>query len=98
MTNTLIKLEDVNGQPTVMVGDLPRLRVGDPIGLRFRIARDTGGRHEVLEVSGQFRVNAVGLDASTFPLRQLATVDAIGKPPTWRSVKHPAPVRGPLAP
>lgn len=98
MTTTRIKLDDVNGQPMVLLSGVPSpLRIGDPLGLRFRIARRNGGRLEVLEVSGQFRVSAVGFDLSTTPRRQLLSVEALGKPPTWVSVKKP-PERGPLAP
>lgn len=97
-TTTRIKLDDVNGKPTVLLSDVPSpLRVGDPLGLRFRIARQTSGRHEVLEVNGQFRVSAVGFDLTTTPRRQLLTVDALGKPPTWTSLRKPAG-KGALAP
>lgn len=95
---TRVKLDDVNGQPMALLSDVPApLRVGDPLGLRFRLTRQTGGRHEVLDVNGQFRVVAVGFDASVSPRRQLLTVESIGKPPTWLSVKKP-PQRAALAP
>lgn len=87
---SIIKLEDVNGCPVVKIGGIPGpLRVGDPIGLRFRVARVTHGRHEVLDVDGQFRVTAVGFDISTMPRRQLLTVESAQRPPTWRAVKKP---------
>ncbi len=94
-----VKLDDVKGQPTVAVSALPSpLKIGDPVGLRFKIRRDSSqGRSELLTVSGQFRVTAIGFDGSTLPRRQLLTVESIGKPPTWASVKR-APPRGPLAP
>lgn len=96
--NTRIKLDDVNGTPTVLLTSVPSpLRVGDPLGLRFRIRRTNAGRAEVLEVHGQFRVSAIGFDLSVQPRRQLVTVEAVGKPPTWVSVKR-APPRAPLAP
>jgi hypothetical protein len=98
MTTTRIKLDDINGKPTVLLSGVPApLRVGDPLGLRFRISRQTNGRSEVLEVNGQFRVSAVGFDLSVQPRRQLLTVESIGKPPTWVSVRRPPP-RAPLAP
>lgn len=86
--HSVVKIEDVNGQPQVFQ-DLPSpLRIGDPLRLHFRTERQTGGRREVLEVDGIFRVTSVGLDASRIPLRQLLSVQtATGKPPTWRSVK-----------
>lgn len=101
---TRIKLDDVNGKPTVLLGDVPYpLRVGDPLGLRFRMIRQSSGRMELLEVNGQFRVGAVGFDLSVHPRRQLVTVEAIGKPPTWVSVRRPArpqlsPAVGPRTP
>ena len=95
---TRVKLDDVNGTPMALLSDVPSpLRVGDPLGLRFRLTRENGGRHEVLEVRGQFRVTAVGFDAGVAPRRQLLTVESVGRPPTWVSVKKP-PQRGRLAP
>lgn len=88
---TRIKLDDVNGQPMVLLSSVPSpLRVGDPLGLRFRVTRQSNGRPEVLDVHGQFRVSAVGFDCSVHPRRQLLTVESIGKPPTWVSVRRPA--------
>lgn len=95
---TRIKLDDVNGKPTVLLSNVPApLRVGDPLGLRFRATRQTNRRPEVLEVNGQFRVTAVGFDLTVHPWRQLLTVEAVGKPPTWVSVRR-APPRARLAP
>ena len=86
---SVVKLSEVNGQPTVKL-DLPGpLSIGDPIGLRFRIERQNNGRSEVLEVNGQFRVEAVGFDNATLPHKQLLSVGtgpATGTP-VWRSVK-----------
>lgn len=96
---TRIKLADVNGQPHVLMSGVPSpLRIGDPVGLRCRITRQNpNGRYEVLVVDAQFRVAAVGFDLGTLPRRQLLTVECIGKPPVWASVKKP-PLRGRLAP
>lgn len=95
---SIVKLDDVKGQPTVRVSALPcPLKIGDPLGLRFKVLRDRQGRSELLTVNGQFRVTAVGFDGSTLPRRQLLTVESMGKVPTWTSVKR-APPRGPLAP
>lgn len=94
---TCVKLDDVNGKPLALLSHIPApLRIGDPLGLRFRLAR-TGTRNEVLHVDGQFRVIAVGFDASVAPPRQLLTLESVGKPPTWVSVRK-APQRGLLAP
>jgi hypothetical protein len=97
-TVTVLRLEDVNGQPVVKLGGIPSpLKIGDHVGLKFRVSRDSNGRHEVLDVNGQFQVKAVGFDASTVPRRQLLSVESLHKPPTWRSVRKPTQ-RGALAP
>lgn len=84
---TVVKLADVNGEPKVKL-DLPGpLRVGDPLGLRFKVERQSNGRREVLEVDGQFRVEAVGFDNASIPAKQLLSVASATKPPVWRSVK-----------
>ena len=86
---SIIKLADVNGEPKFKA-DLPGpLRNGDPVVLKFRLNRQTGGRSEVLEVDGMFRVETVGFDASRVPHRQLLSVVPTTKVPTWRSVKKP---------
>lgn len=99
---TVVKLGDVNGEPKVKL-DLPGpLRVGDPINLpAFTVERTTPeGRRELLEVDSRiFRVTAVGLDASSWPQRQLLSVEtAMGQPPTWRSVKKRQTARRRLPP
>ena len=86
---SVIKLSDVRGEPAVKL-DLPGpLRIGDPLGLKFRVERRNGGRTEVLVVNGQFRVREVGFDSATEgPHRQLLSVEtAYGRPPTWQSIK-----------
>jgi hypothetical protein len=85
---SIVKLSDVKGQPTAKL-DLPGLlRIGDPIGLHFSIEKQNdNGRTEVLQVNGQFRITAVGFDASGCPSRQLLSVEATGRAPTWRSIK-----------
>ncbi len=83
---SIVKLSDVTGEPKVKM-DLPELRIGDPVGLRFAIERQTGGRSEVLLVNGKFRVEAIGIDASSGPPRQLLSVSSADVTPTWKSVK-----------
>lgn len=95
---TIVRLDDVNGMPRAKLSGIPvPLKIGDPLGLKFRLTRQTGGRHEVLLVNGQFRVTAIGFDASTLPRRQLLTVESLGNPPTWQSVRK-TPERRLLAP
>lgn len=84
---TIVRFSDVNGSPMIKL-DLPGLlRIGDPVGLKGLIARKTGGRDEVLNISGKFRITTVGVDASTTPQRQLLNVESIDKAPTWQSVR-----------
>jgi hypothetical protein len=87
---TVIELSDVAGKPKVkkeLEGPLP---IGMRIQLAFCVQRTNGGRLEVLEVRGQFRVTAVGLDTAQGVRRQVLTVDTVGSPPVWRSVKKRA--------
>jgi hypothetical protein len=90
---SVVQLMDVNGQPRAKL-DLPGpLRLGDPLALRFKLERASGGRHEVLEVAHRFRVAAVGVDTtSRGPQRQLLALDSVDKTPTWRAVKKPLSV------
>lgn len=84
---TVIELSDVAGKPKVkkeLEGPLP---IGMRIQLAFNLQRLNGNRVEVLEVRGQFRVTAVGLDTAQGMQRQVLTVDAVGSPPLWRAVK-----------
>jgi hypothetical protein len=85
---SLVELSDVNGRPKVKL-DLPQLKVGDPVALRFKVGRvNESGRSEELVVSHRFRVEAVGYDATGTPRQLLTASVASGKPPTWKSVKR----------
>ncbi len=85
---SVVKLADVKSQPTAKL-DLPGgRRIGDTIRLLFRIERQNGGRTEELRINGLFRVTAVGLDSAGGPTRQLLSVEAVDRPPTWVSVKN----------
>jgi len=85
---TIVKLADVKSQPTAKL-ELPgSRRIGDTIRLHFRIERHNNGRTEELRVNGLFRVTAFGLDSADGPTRQLLSVEAVDRPPTWRSVKN----------
>ena len=86
---SIVKLSDVRGEPVAKL-DLPGpLRIGDPLGLKFRIERRNNGRTEELIVDGHFRVTAIGFDAATSPGRQLLSVETqAGRPPVWCSVKN----------
>lgn len=86
---TIVQLADVNGTPKAKL-DLPSLRIGDPVALRFKLERHNQGRTEVLVVDHRFRVSAVGLDATSGLPRQLLSLDSVDKAPTWQSVKNEA--------
>lgn len=81
---TLLKLSDVNGEPKVKL-DLPLLRLGDPLRLKFRLERENHGRTEILSVDGRFRIAAVGFDSNG--AKQLLSVESIDPAPSWVSVK-----------
>lgn len=86
---TVINLAEINGEPKVKL-DLPPMRVGEPIALRFRLERTHGGRHEVLLVDHKFRVTALGVEARGDLPRQLLSVELIdSKGPVWTAVKKP---------
>lgn len=88
---SIIKLLDVKDEPKVKQ-DLPEsLRVGDPLALKFRIERQNGGRIEELRVDLQFRVKAIGVDASSCPSVRLLSVEPVGPVPKWHSIKKTSP-------
>ena len=83
---TLLELTEVVGKPKVKM-ELPRVHLGQRIRLAFCLRRKNAGRSEVLEVYGDFKVAAAGLDA-VYPVRQVLSVDvAVGASPTWKAVK-----------
>ena len=84
---SVLRLDDVKGKPAAKM-DLPPLKVGDPVALKFRIERQNEGRTEELRVVGRFRVIAVGYDTIDGPQRQLLSVESSGKPPVWKSIKN----------
>jgi hypothetical protein len=91
---TLVEMSDVVGRPKVKMTLPVPLRIGDRIHLAFQLRRVNGGRSEVLDISGDFRITAVSFDASNGPTRQILAVESAGKAPTWRAVKTvPAPER-----
>lgn len=95
---SVVKLLQVNGEPLVKL-DLPSVKIGDPVAFKFRLERNNAGRFEVLYVSQRFRVMAIALDASSWPARQVLSVEpADGKPPTWKSVKRPPQGKRRLSP
>ena len=83
---TIIEFLDVNGSPKVRK-DLPcPLRIGDRIQMSFCLHRMNGGRFEMLEVKGDYRVASVRFEAIEGP-KQFLQVEAVGKSAAWRAVK-----------
>lgn len=88
---TIVTFSDVTGSPRVKM-DLPSpLRIGDHVAMRFQLQRQNGGRSEVLDVMGDFRVSEVRFDTEGGVGRQHLVVQSLGKAPAWRAVKK-APV------
>ena len=94
---TLLELSDVAGKPKVKT-NLPQCQLGQRIQLHFCLKRRNAGRTEVLDVRGQFRVMAAGLDAASMPQRQVLSVEAVSATPAWRAVKKAAEWKRALPP
>lgn len=75
--------------------ELPLVRLGDRLELRFNLQRRNAGRTEELRVAGEFRVTSLVLD-TTRGVRQLIQVSATGVAPGWRPIKNPPPSRFPV--
>lgn len=88
LLTTIVQLCDVAGQPSAML-TLPGLfRIGDRVKLGFKLRRQNGGRSEILDASGEWKVTAVGVDGSTPTPRQLISVESTAKTaPVWKAVK-----------
>jgi hypothetical protein len=86
---SLLKLEDIENLAPVRINLPAPLPIGTRIKLRFPLQRRNGGRTEVLQVDGEFKVTAVVIDARG-DAKQLVSVSAVGLVPTWKSIKNPA--------
>ena len=65
--------------------DLPSpLRIGDKLKLHFRVKRAHGGRSEVLDIDGEYRISVLSFEAN----RQILQVESLGIVPSWRAVKR----------
>ena len=84
---TVIELAEVPGAPRVKMSLPSPLRIGDRLNLGFILKRQNGGRSEVLDVKGEYRVRALTFDATSGVARQHIVVEAVGKAPSWRAVK-----------
>lgn len=83
MMTTLLDLSDVTGSPRVkLVLPIP-LRIGDRLKLAFKMKRLHNGRTEIMDVQGEYRVQAASLSAE----HQHLSVEAVGKAPAWKAVR-----------
>lgn len=81
---TLLDLTDVPGCPRVKLVLPVPMRLGDRVRLAFKLRRQNGGRSEVLEVNGDFRVQSAHLSVE----HQSLSVEALGKAPAWKAVRR----------
>lgn len=88
-------LSDVADEPRARI-ELPLVRLGDRLQLRFRLRRQKGGRTEELQVAGEFRVAAMVIDTTHGHPKQVVHISSLGVVPVWRAVKNPPPSRFPL--
>lgn len=96
MLATFFELSDVTDHPRVRT-ELPLLRIGDKLNLRFRLERQHLNRREILDVSGEYQVTHLVIDLSQGRSRQIVQLSAMGKAPTWKAVKRLPPRRLPPA-
>jgi hypothetical protein len=87
MATTFLTLADVPDSPRVRI-ELPELRIGDRLALRFQLTRQHNGRREVLDVQGEYRVTGTLADTSHGAPRQILHVEATGLTPSWKAVKN----------
>jgi hypothetical protein len=81
---SIVELSSIPGQPRVkLVLPIP-LRLGDKLKLSFKLKRQNGGRLEVLDVQGEFRV----MSSTQSVEHQYLSVESTGKEPAWRAVRR----------
>jgi len=91
MLTTFLELSDVADSPKVRT-ELPLLRIGDKITLRFCLERHNKGRRETLDVIGGYQVTSIEIKLRSQTVRIAST----GKAPAWKAIKRPPPLK--LAP
>lgn len=85
--STIVELSDVAGKPRARVMLPGPLRIGDRVRLTFRLRRENGGRTEVLDATGDWRISAMTFDAAgPFPKQHLS-VESVLKTPTWKAIR-----------
>jgi hypothetical protein len=87
---SIVELGDVADRPKAKLTLPVPLRLGERLHLAFILRRQKGGRSEILEVYGEYRVTAVGFTVDY----QHLIVEAVGMAPSWRAIKRePTPGR-----
>jgi hypothetical protein len=91
---TIVELDDIKDKSKAKL-DLPApLRLGDRIQLSFVLKRSNQGRHEILEVRGEYKITDIYFHVGEQHLK----VSATGLAPSWRAIKKEAPLRRRLGP
>jgi hypothetical protein len=91
---TILELDDIKDKPRAKF-DLPApLRLGDRLQLEFVLRRTNGGRHEILEIRGEYRITDICFHVGEQHLK----VSSTGLAPSWRAVRKEPPPRRRLGP
>jgi hypothetical protein len=91
---SVVELGDVADRPKAKLTLPVPLRLGERLHLAFVLRRVKGGRSEILEVYGEYRVTAVGFTVDY----QHLIVEAVGMAPSWRAIKREPAKKRKLAP
>lgn len=87
---SILELSDL-AEPVRVKIDLPPVRIGDRVSLQFSLRRKHLGRHEVLDVQGEYKVTSHVVDTTKPATCQIVQVASLGKAPSWRAVKARQP-------
>ena len=90
LLSTIVTLTDVDGQPSVRT-DLPGVLLGQRVRFGFKLRRQNGGRMEILDATGEWRVTSAIVDATGPHPRQLVSVESARTPPPWKAIKKTPP-------
>ena len=88
MLTTFLELSDITDSPKVRT-ELPLLRIGDKITLRFCLERHNKGRREILDVIGGYQVTSIEIELKS----QTVRISSTGKAPAWKAVKNQPPLK-----
>lgn len=80
---TILTLTDVKFEPKFRL-DFQRVVPGAFLSLDFRATKVTGGRTEIIDVKGIYRVTGLCFDVETQHLK----IESMGLVPTWKAIKN----------